>query len=100
MGQTEFVMVTVLALATASMITMGLAIWKCAAPKTVPIVDSNFWSTLSAAAVGIASLYCTIIPLLCSQELPVWNESLFRGLLWASLVTSVAAVLVYPYENR
>ena len=100
MGQTPAVLTIVLILTVASAATTGVATWECLPPNSTPIIDSNFWSTLSSAAIGTASLYCTIIPLLLEQKIDVWNPRLFRPLLFASLLTALAAVVVYPFQTR
>lgn len=101
-GQTPAVLTIVSILSIASAVTTALATWKCTPPppNQIPTIDSNFWSTLSSATVGIASLYCTIIPILLQQDLKVRGKRLFRLLLLNSLVTAVAAVVVYPFQTR
>jgi hypothetical protein len=100
LGDTPTVLTIVICLTVASAITTALATWQCAPPDKIPIVDSNFWSTLSSAVVGVASLYCTIIPLLLGQEIKVEDENLFRRLLWGSLFFAFVAVIVYPFQTR
>jgi hypothetical protein len=100
MGETPAVLTTVISLSIASAVTTGLATWQCSPPDTIPTIDSNFWSTVASAAIGIAGLYCTIIPILLEQKIKVQNETLFHGLLWFSFLTAVVAVVVYPFQTR
>jgi hypothetical protein len=100
MGRIPAVMTTVILLSVASAITTGLATYQCSPPDQIPTIDSNFWSTLSSAAVGFASLYCTIIPILLGQGIKVDHQVTFRLLLIGSLVTAVLSVVVYPYQTR
>ncbi|KAH6715606.1 hypothetical protein BKA61DRAFT_673560 [Leptodontidium sp. MPI-SDFR-AT-0119] len=99
-GETPTVLAIVSVFSLASAATTALATWKCTPPDTVPTIDSNFWSTVSSAIVGTASLYCTIIPILLQQELKVRDERLFGHLLASSLVAAIAAVVVYPFQTR
>jgi hypothetical protein len=100
LGETPAVLMIVVTLFVASAVTTGLATWECSPPSEIPTIDSNFWSTLASAAIGIASLYCTIIPILLEQQIRVQNEHIFHRLLWFSFITAVAAVVVYPYQTR
>jgi len=61
MGETPAVLTTVISLSIASAVTTGLATWQCSPPDTIPTIDSNFWSTVASAAIGIAGLYCTFV---------------------------------------
>jgi hypothetical protein len=100
MGQNTAVLTTVILLSLISAATTALATYTCSAPPSIPTIDSNFYSTLSSAVVGLASLYCTIIPILLGRAIDVDHQITFRLLLVASLVTAAAAVIVYPYQTR
>jgi hypothetical protein len=100
MGRNVAVLTTVTLLLLASVATTTIATYTCTAPSSIPTIDSNFYSTLSSAAVGIASLYCTIIPILLGQEIRVDHQFTFRLLLVVSLVMAVVSTVVYPYQTR
>lgn len=104
MGETPAVVSIVVVFSIAGLVTTGLATWECSPPDNIPTIDSNFWSTVSSAAIGIASLFCTIIPKLLQQMIKVgdkwYSKLLFDCLLSSSLITALAAVAVYPYQTR
>ena len=100
MGETPAVLGIVILLSIASAATTGVSTWQCTPPEKIPTIDSNFWSTLSSAAMGIAGLYCTMIPILLEQEITVKHQNLFRWLLFSSLITGVSAAIVYPFQTR
>ncbi|KAH8773094.1 hypothetical protein F5882DRAFT_441611 [Hyaloscypha sp. PMI_1271] len=100
MGKTPAVLGIVILLSISSAATTGVSTWQCTPPEKIPTIDSNFWSTLSSAAMGIAGLYCTMIPILLEQEITVEHQKLFRWLLFSSLITGVSAAIVYPFQTR
>jgi hypothetical protein len=100
MGGHKTVLCTVILSELAAAATTGLAAWECDPPDTTPTVDSNFWSTLSSFFIGLASLYCTIIPRLRKQEINVESPRLFYSLLILSMITVVASVPCYLYQTR
>lgn len=92
------VIVTVTLLSLVAAVMLGLSAWQCAAPDSIPSIDSNFFSTISQASTGIASLYCIVVPLLRTGEIPVKQEKVFRTLLWTSAAMSTVSIIVYPWQ--
>jgi hypothetical protein len=78
----------------------GVAAWECSTSATEPVVDSNFWSTLSQSLTGVAGLYCIIIPLLRRDEIKARDPRLFNALLLISFSTALASVVLYPFQAR
>ncbi len=100
MGGHRTVLCTVVFCEIIGIVTMGLATWQCPPPENKPVIDSNFWSTLSSAVIALASLYCTAIPLLRREKIQVDNEPLFYSLLSFSALTAMTAAACYPFETR
>ncbi|CAH0058267.1 unnamed protein product [Clonostachys solani] len=73
----------------------------CETPDDLPVVDSNFWSTLSQCIAGFAGLYVVIRPMLStSQKDKIRTEfpKVFYTMLVLSLTTSIASVLAYIWS--
>lgn len=100
MGGQKTVRFTVALCEIIGLITTALATWKCSPPGEIPTIDSNFWSTISSAVIGLGSLYCNIIPLLRNQEINVDSKLLFNSLLGGSALTAIAGAICYPYQTR
>ena len=92
------VIITVSGLSVAAAVTLGLAVWECGGPDSLPSIDSNFFSTISQASTGIAGLYCIVVPLLRTGQVPVKQEKIFRILLWFSAALSVVSIVIYPWQ--
>jgi hypothetical protein len=90
----------VLLFSVSSASATGVATWECSASATEPVVDSNFWSTLSQSLIGVASLYIIIIPLLRKDEIKAGFPRLFNALLLISFSTALASVALYPFQTR
>jgi hypothetical protein len=50
--------------------------------------------------IGAAGLYCIIIPLLRRDEIKARHPKLFNALLFISFSTSLASVVLYPFQAR
>ena len=85
--------------AIAGAVTIAITAKECSASGPGPVVDSNFWSTLSQAFVGLARLYCIIIPILRRDEMKASDPRAFKVLLGLSLTTAVVSVIVYPLAS-
>ena len=99
-GHRVAVYFTVLLFGVAGAVTSALAIWQCSTPSTIPTIDSNFWSTLSQATIGLAGLYCIIIPLLRNGKIPVKQPRLFNFFIITSMITALISVVTYPFQSR
>lgn len=100
MGSASGITVIVSLLALSGAATTGVAAWECPTPDLLPTVDSNFWSTVSSAAISIAGVFCTIIPYLLNQSIDTSHPTLFKSLLILSVASALAAVSSYPWQTR
>jgi hypothetical protein len=64
-------------------------------------IDSNFYSTLSQTFTAILSIFTIIIPILRqkSQQELIQHKPLWYFFLILSLLTSIAAAAVYPWQG-
>lgn len=100
LGRRSSAYLIVLMFAIAGAVTIAIAAKECSASGSGPVVDSNFWSTLSQALVGLAGLYCIIIPILRRDKMKASDPRTFKVLLALSLATAVVSVIVYPFQTQ
>lgn len=75
--------------------------YTCETPGDLPVVDSNFWSTLSQCIAGFAGLYVVLRPMFStSQKDKIRTEfpKVFYTMIVLSLTTSIASVLAYIWS--
>ncbi|CAH0027030.1 unnamed protein product [Clonostachys rhizophaga] len=73
----------------------------CETPDDLPVVDSNFWSTLSQCIAGFAGLYVVLRPMFStSQKDKIRTEfpKVFYTMIVLSFTTSIASVLSYVWS--
>lgn len=100
LGHERAVWGLVLTLAFAGSVATALAIWEAGGSTRIPLVDSNFWSTLSQNLIGAAGLYCIIIPILRKVEVKTDSPKTFRVWLVVSGVGALASTTIYPFHLR
>lgn len=102
LGRRSSAYLIVLMFAIAGAVTIAIAAKECSASGSGPVVDSNFWSTLSQALVGLAGLYCIIIPILRRDKMKASDPRTFKVpfqtqaslvLAFVSSLTQLAATL-------
>ncbi|CAG9991058.1 unnamed protein product [Clonostachys byssicola] len=73
----------------------------CETPDNLPVIDSNFWSTLSQCIAGFAGLYVVLRPMFRTTErdkIKTEFPKVFYTMLVLSLTTSIASVLAYVWS--
>lgn len=73
----------------------------CQTPDSLPIVDSNFWSTLSQCVSGFAGLYVVTKPMFSSNQkdkIKTGFPRTFYSMLVLSLATSIASAVAYAWS--
>jgi hypothetical protein len=75
--------------------------YTCETPGDLPVVDSNFLSTLSQCIAGFVGLYVVLRPMFStSQKDKIRTEfpKVFYTMIVLSLTTSIASVLAYIWS--
>lgn len=73
----------------------------CETPDNLPIVDSNFWSTLSQCISGFAGLYVVVRPMFSSNDkdkIQTGFPKVFYTMLVLSLTTSIVSAVAYAWS--
>ncbi|CAI6100893.1 unnamed protein product [Clonostachys chloroleuca] len=73
----------------------------CEIPDDLPVVDSNFWSTLSQCIAGFAGLYVVLRPMFSTSQkdkIRTKFPKVFYTMIVLSLTTSIASVLAYVWS--
>lgn len=100
LGSRIFAKVLIYTLSAAAALTTALAIWKYSSPASMPLVDSNFWSCIAQQLLGLAGLYCIIIPMLQRKSCDAKQENLFKAFLIVTFIAGVVAIPVYPFQQQ
>lgn len=73
----------------------------CETPDDLPIVDSNFWSTLSQCITGFAGLYVIVRPMFNSNDkdkIQTGFPKVFYTMLVLSFATNIVSAVAYAWS--
>ncbi|KAH7013819.1 hypothetical protein EDB80DRAFT_775014 [Ilyonectria destructans] len=97
----EFVKSPVLLILAAAIPSTIYSTILCETPDDLPIVDSNFWSTLSQCITGFAGLYVIVRPMLNSNDkdkIQTGFPKVFYTMLILSFATNIVSAVAYAWS--
>jgi len=103
LGEPRVMWLIMTVLCTAALISITLAVYKTTSVTSapLPVIDSNFWSSLSQSNLAFAAIYSVLYPQLQGNgdSVPAERRWIFNGLLVSSVLTAAIATCVYPWHS-